>query len=146
VLWWIIYVIAVYVNYWSWHVHGSHSVYLLKPGVTLTLNLPLKACSFPSLFEDNASPTSPLIVSPSSMHCKFCLKYVLCCVFVRYHLNPCHSSIFTLMLILPLHFKAPPLVPLQECYLTHPLLVVPFSSVTLQVLAFIWYHPYLCNH
>jgi hypothetical protein len=23
-----IYVIAVYVNYWSWHVHGSHSVYL----------------------------------------------------------------------------------------------------------------------
>jgi hypothetical protein len=28
VLWWVIYVIAVYVNYWSWHVHGSHSVYL----------------------------------------------------------------------------------------------------------------------
>jgi hypothetical protein len=28
VLWWVIYVIVVYVNYWSWHVHGSHSVYL----------------------------------------------------------------------------------------------------------------------
>jgi hypothetical protein len=36
VLWWVIYVIAVYVNNWSWHVHGSHSVYLLKPGVTKT--------------------------------------------------------------------------------------------------------------
>jgi hypothetical protein len=35
VLWWVIYVIAVYVNNWSWHVHGSHSVYLLKPGVTV---------------------------------------------------------------------------------------------------------------
>ena len=29
------YVIVVYVNFWSWHVHGSHSVYLLKPGVTV---------------------------------------------------------------------------------------------------------------
>jgi hypothetical protein len=28
------YVIAVYMNFWSWHVHGSHSVYLLKSGVT----------------------------------------------------------------------------------------------------------------
>jgi hypothetical protein len=28
------YVIAVYVSFWSWHVHGSHSIYLLKPGVT----------------------------------------------------------------------------------------------------------------
>jgi hypothetical protein len=28
------YVTAVYVNCWSWHVHGSHSVCLLKPGVT----------------------------------------------------------------------------------------------------------------
>jgi hypothetical protein len=29
------YVIAVYMNFWSCHVHGSHSVYLLKPGVTV---------------------------------------------------------------------------------------------------------------
>jgi hypothetical protein len=29
------YVIAVYVNFWSWHVHASHSVYLPKLGVTL---------------------------------------------------------------------------------------------------------------
>jgi hypothetical protein len=28
------YVTAVYVNCWSWHVHSSHSVCLLKPGVT----------------------------------------------------------------------------------------------------------------
>jgi hypothetical protein len=27
-------VTAVYVNCWSWHVHGSHSVCLLKSGVT----------------------------------------------------------------------------------------------------------------
>ena len=35
-VWWCpYYVTAVYVNNWSWHVHGSHSVYLLKPGVTV---------------------------------------------------------------------------------------------------------------
>jgi hypothetical protein len=27
------YITVVYVNCWSWHVHGSHSVCLLKPGV-----------------------------------------------------------------------------------------------------------------
>jgi hypothetical protein len=27
------YVIDVYVNFWSWHINGSHSVYLPKPGV-----------------------------------------------------------------------------------------------------------------
>jgi TM2 domain-containing membrane protein YozV len=32
------YVIVVYVSFWSWHVHGSHSVYLPKPGVTLCNN------------------------------------------------------------------------------------------------------------
>jgi hypothetical protein len=44
-VWWCpCYVTAVYVNNWSWHVHGSHAVCLLKPGVTdanlktLTLN------------------------------------------------------------------------------------------------------------
>jgi hypothetical protein len=31
------YVIVVYMNCWSWHVHDSHLVYLLKPGVTLSL-------------------------------------------------------------------------------------------------------------
>ncbi len=46
----------------------------------LTLNLPFKASSFSSLFEDNASPTSPLIASPSLMPRKFCLKYILGCV------------------------------------------------------------------
>jgi hypothetical protein len=71
----------------------------------LTLNLPFKESSFPSLFEVNASPTSPLIALSSLMPCKFCLKYILCCVFVCYHLNPCHPSIFTLMLILSLPFK-----------------------------------------
>jgi hypothetical protein len=34
-VWWCpCYVTVVYVNNWSWHVHGSHSVCLLKPGVT----------------------------------------------------------------------------------------------------------------
>jgi hypothetical protein len=28
------YVITVYVNFWSWHVHSSHSVCFPKPGVT----------------------------------------------------------------------------------------------------------------
>ena len=46
----------------------------------LILNLPFKACSFSLLFEDNASPTSPLIASPSLMPHKFCLKYILGCV------------------------------------------------------------------
>jgi hypothetical protein len=31
------YVTAVYMNCRSWHVHGSHSVCLLKPGVTCVL-------------------------------------------------------------------------------------------------------------
>jgi hypothetical protein len=35
VLWWVIYVIVVYGNLWSWHVHGSHLVCLPKSGVTL---------------------------------------------------------------------------------------------------------------
>jgi hypothetical protein len=33
-VWWCpCYVTAVYVNCWSWHIHGSYSVCLLKPGV-----------------------------------------------------------------------------------------------------------------
>jgi hypothetical protein len=64
-------------------------------------------------------------------------------VFVRYHLNPCHPSIFTLMLTyilkppLPFHSKSD-VLPMS-------LLSVPFSSVALQVLAFARYHPYLPN-
>jgi hypothetical protein len=35
------YVNIVYVSFWSWHVHGSHSVCLPKPGVTVAaLSLP----------------------------------------------------------------------------------------------------------
>jgi hypothetical protein len=34
-VWWCLcYVTVVYANCWSWHIHGSHSVCLLKPGVT----------------------------------------------------------------------------------------------------------------
>jgi hypothetical protein len=58
----------------------------------------------PCHFANLASTTSPLIVSRSLMSCKSCLKYILCCVFVYYHLNPCHPSIFILMLILGLLF------------------------------------------
>jgi hypothetical protein len=48
------------------------------------------------------------------------------------------------MLIRHLHFKAPSPVLVQECCLTHPLLVVSFFA--LQVLAFVGHYPYLCNH
>jgi hypothetical protein len=85
----------------------------------LILNLPFKANSFSSLFEDNASPTSPLIAPPSLTSCKFCLKYTPSCVFVCYHLNPCHPSIFTSMLIPYLQFKACSPISVQECCLTH---------------------------
>jgi hypothetical protein len=44
-------------------------------------------------------------------------------VVVRYHLNPYHPSIFTLMLILYVHFKAPSPISFQEWCLTHPALV-----------------------
>jgi hypothetical protein len=71
--------------------------------------------------------------------CKSCLKYTLYCVFVRYHPNPCHPSIITLMLILYQHFKATFPISFQECCLTHPLLVVPSSSAALLVVAFVWY-------
>jgi hypothetical protein len=53
VLWWVIYVIAVYVNFWSWHVHGSHSVYLPKPGVTPS--------NIPSHLVDILKPSQPHI-------------------------------------------------------------------------------------
>jgi hypothetical protein len=86
-----------------------------------TFNLPFKASSFSSLFGDNASPTSPLIASPSLMPHKFCLKYILV-VFVCYHLNPCHPLIF-MMLSLYLHFKAASPISFQERCLTHPALV-----------------------
>jgi hypothetical protein len=64
-----------------------------------------------------------LIASPSLTPCKFCLKYILDCVFVRYHLNPCHPSIFTLILITYLHFKAACPISFQEWRLTRPALV-----------------------
>jgi hypothetical protein len=51
-VWWCpCYVTAVYVNCWSWHVHGSHSVCLLKPSVThLFLKTYLKRTSRLSVF------------------------------------------------------------------------------------------------
>jgi hypothetical protein len=87
-----------------YYLKNSLNIYALA--FLLTLNLPFKASSFSSLFEDNASPTSPLIASPSLMPCKSCIKYILCCMFVRYHLNPCHPLIFTLVLIMYPYFKA----------------------------------------
>jgi hypothetical protein len=38
------YVTVVYVSCWSWHVHGSHSVCLLKPGVTASAHLSFSPC------------------------------------------------------------------------------------------------------
>jgi hypothetical protein len=31
------YIIVVYVNFLSWHVHGSHLICLIKPGVTISV-------------------------------------------------------------------------------------------------------------
>jgi hypothetical protein len=119
-----------------------------------TLNLPFKASSFSSLFEDNASPTSPLVAPPSLTPCKYCLKYILCCVFARYHPHPCHPSIFTLMLIPCLHFKASSLVSVQECCLTPPRscsFPIPLSRFKSCLNSIFWcafacYLLYLCNH
>jgi hypothetical protein len=65
-MWWCpCYVTAVYVNNWSWHVHGSHSVCLLKPGVTLvqtTVAAPSRLvhrtvrCPLPTVGAGHASP------------------------------------------------------------------------------------------
>jgi hypothetical protein len=118
----------------------------------LLLNLPFKAFSFSSLFEDNASPTSPLIASPSLMPRKFCLKYILGC-FCQLSPYPCHPSIFTLMLIIYLHFNDSPPISVQECCLIHPaldhsLFLCRAKSLALTRsfgCAFACYLPYLCN-
>jgi hypothetical protein len=60
------------------YLYNPRDTYALA--LLLTLNLPFEASSFPSLFEDNASPTSSLIAPPSLMPRKFCLKYILGCV------------------------------------------------------------------
>jgi hypothetical protein len=39
------YVIDVYENFWSWHVHGSHSVYLLKTEACMHTNLGWQECA-----------------------------------------------------------------------------------------------------
>jgi hypothetical protein len=109
----------------------------------LTLNLPFKASSFPSMFRDNASPTLPLVASPYLTSCKSCLKYILCCVFVYYHLNPCHPSTFTLMFILYQHFKAPSPISVQECCLTHPALGRPLFPCRVASLSFCLISPLL---
>jgi hypothetical protein len=93
----------------------------------LTLNLSFEVSSFPSMFGDNASSISSLTAPSSLTRCKFCLKYILCCVFARYQPHPCHPSIFTLMLISYLHFKASSLVLVQECVLPLPALVRSLS-------------------
>jgi hypothetical protein len=84
------YVIDVYVSFWSWHVHGSHSVCLLKLGVTLArassssppLHLPRQtARSAPAhVHGRHAAPSSPpiassipiVVASPSSLAMRPC--------------------------------------------------------------------------
>ena len=44
-------------------------------------------------------------------------------MFVCYHLNPCHPSIFTFTLIMYPYFKASSPISVQECCFTHPALV-----------------------
>jgi hypothetical protein len=103
---------------------------------TLTLNLPFEASSFASLFGDNATSISSLAAPPSLTPYKSCLKYILCRVFVCYHLNPCHPSICTLMLIMYLYFKASSPISVQECCLTSPCSrSSPLSSIAWHVLS-----------
>jgi hypothetical protein len=119
----------------------------------LTLNLPFKASSFPSLLRDNDSSISSSIAPPSSTPCKFCLKYILYCVFVRYDFNPCHPSIFTSMLIMYPYFKASSPISVQKCCLTPPRscsLPVPLSRCKPCLNSIFWcafacYLLYLCN-
>jgi hypothetical protein len=84
-----------------YYLSNPHDIYALA--FLLTLDLPFEAFPFPSLSEDNASSISSLTAPPLTP-CKFCLKYILCCVFDCYHLNSCHPSIFTLMLIMHPYF------------------------------------------
>jgi hypothetical protein len=120
----------------------------------LTLNLPFEASSFPSLFGDNASSISSLTALPSLTPCKFCLIYILCCVFVRYHLNPCHPSIFTLMLIMyqyfndssPISVQESCLTPPHSCSFPIPLLCCKSCLNSIFWCAFACYLLYLCNH
>jgi hypothetical protein len=47
------YITVVYMNCWSWHVHGSHSVCLLKPGVTVA-----NSCALILMFLSSFQPYS----------------------------------------------------------------------------------------
>jgi hypothetical protein len=135
-----------------YYLYNPRDTYALA--LPLTLNLSFEASSFPSLFEDNASPTSSLTAPPSLTPCKFCLGYILCCVFVCYHLNPCHPSIFTLMLIMYPHFKDSSPISVQECCLTPPRscsFLIPLSRCKSYLNSIFWcafacYLLYLCNH
>jgi hypothetical protein len=72
VLWWVIYVIVVYVKFWSWHVHGSHSVYLLKSGVTILhpvwLNRGYKRVMFTKLSNSRSSSYPLMNVIENGVH------------------------------------------------------------------------------
>jgi hypothetical protein len=73
------YVIVVYVSFWSWHVHGSHSVCLPKPGVTRArLDRAVPACLSSRWSSSQSPPHSsapfphyPLVSLPPSS-----LRYV----------------------------------------------------------------------
>jgi hypothetical protein len=54
------------------------------------------------------TPSFMVLISLVLMHI-----YLLSYIFVCYHLNPCHPSIFTLMLIMYLHFNASPPISFQ---------------------------------
>jgi hypothetical protein len=59
------YVIVAYVSFWSWHVHGSHLVYLLKPGVTQTSPLGI-ALRTPALARPPPLTGGPRLSVPAS--------------------------------------------------------------------------------
>jgi hypothetical protein len=61
------YVIVVYVSFYSWHVHGSHSVYLQKPGVTPAFTRAWAETSQTSR-KSRPMPTSPWNRHPHLLH------------------------------------------------------------------------------
>jgi hypothetical protein len=83
----------------------------------LTLNLPFKISSLPPQSKNCNLPTFPWSY-PLPCHLR-AFNSILCCAFALYYLYLSHLSIFTLMLILYLHFKSPSPVSVQDCCLTH---------------------------
>jgi hypothetical protein len=68
------YVIAVYVSFWSWHVHGSHSVYLQnwvwqRCKWQIEFNSINKSCESPELLMTASTTSIPVLHSAEVVPC-----------------------------------------------------------------------------